>query len=132
MNKVVAHFVDGRIVKGTTGDFSPAKDLFHLSVLNTPAEADPMEVHTPELKALFFVKDYTGDPAYVDRKEFDPSHPPAGRRIRVVFMDDEVLVGTTTGYSPGRPGFFIEPADTDSNNERCYVVAASTKEISFL
>jgi hypothetical protein len=132
VNRVVAHFVDGRIIKGMTTDFSPAKDHFHLSVVNAPAGADPMEIRTAELKALFFVKDHAGDPEHVERKEFNPLHPPAGRPIRVVFMDGEVLVGTTTGYSPERSGFFLEPADAGSNNERCYAVAAATREISFL
>lgn len=132
MNRVIAHFVDGRTLKGTTADFFPAKNLFHLSLANAPAGADPIEILTAELKALFFVKEYAGDPEYVERKMFDLLHPPAGRRIRIVFKDGEVLLGTTTGYQPGRPGLFLEPADTGSNNERCYVIAASAQEISFL
>ena len=132
MNKIVARFADGRIVKGMTADFSQAKDLFHVSVANAPVKADPVEIHTKDLKALFFVKDLAGDPQYLDRNEFDPSHPPAGRRIKVVFSDGEVLIGTTTGYQRGRPGFFLEPADDGSNNERCYIVAAAAHEISFL
>ena len=91
-----------------------------------------MEINTNDFKALFFVKDFTGDRKYVERNEFDPSSPPAGRRIRVVFRDGEVLVGTTTGYQPKRPGFFIVPADASSNIERCYVVAVATREVSFL
>jgi len=78
------------------------------------------------------VKDFAGDTQHIKRNEFDPAHPPIGRRIRVVFRDGEILVGTTTGYQPGRLGFFIIPADASSNNERCYVVAAATKEISFI
>ena len=46
--------------------------------------------------------------------------------------DGEVLVGTTTGYQPGRPGFFLVPADGDANIERCYVVTAATKDVGFL
>ena len=132
MNKVVARYADGRIVKGVTADFSPAKDTFHVSVATEQAGAKSVEIHTKDLKALFFVKDFGGNPQHVERNEFDPSHPPAGRRIRVVFRDGEILVGTTTGYQPGRPGFFLVPADASSNNERCYVVAAATQEISFL
>jgi len=132
VNKVVARFVDGRIVKGMTADFFPGKDLFHVIEASAPVEAKPLEIHTEDLKALFFVKDFAGDPQHAERNEFDPSHPPVGRQIRVAFKDGEVLVGTTTGYQPGRPGFFIEPADAESNNERCYVVTAAAKEISFL
>ena len=104
MNKVVARLVDGRILKGTTTDFSPGKDLFHLSVANTPAGGKPVILHTKEMKALFFVKDFSGDPQHVERNAFDASRPTVGRRIQVVFKDGS-LVGTTTGYQPGRPGF---------------------------
>jgi len=132
MNKVVARFADGRVLKGTTADFFAAKELFHLAVADAPAGTEPIEIRTADLKALFFVKDLMGNPGYVERKEFDPEHPPAGRRIKVTFADGEVLVGTTTGYQPGRPGFFLEPVDPHANNERCYVISAAAQEISFL
>jgi hypothetical protein len=132
MNNVVARFADGRIIKGTTADFSPAKDLFHVIVTDSSAGTGPVEIHKKDLKTLFFVKDLAGDSGHVEKNAFDPAHPPAGRRIRVVFKDSEILVGTTTGYQPGRPGFFLVPADGESNIERCYVVAAATQEISFL
>lgn len=132
MNKVIARLIDGSIIKGMTADFFPGKDVFHVKVIDAPAEAKPVEINIKDLKALFFVKNFAGNPQRPKHNEFDPSHPPAGRRIRVAFKDGEVLVGTTTGYQPGRPGFFIVPADTGSNNERCYVVAAATNEISFL
>ena len=132
MNKVIARFADGRMVKGMTADFFPNKELFHVSEETAPAGAKPLEINTKDLKALFFVKDFAGDQEHVECNEFDSSHPPAGRQIKVEFLDGEVLVGTTAGYQPSRPGFFVVPADTDSNIERCYVVATSTREVSFL
>ena len=48
------------------------------------------------------------------------------------FADGEVLVGTTQGYQPNRPGFFLEPADSDSNIERCYAMAAAVQQVSFI
>ena len=132
MINVVARFADGRMVKGMTADFSPAKDFFHMTAATAPVGMAPVEIHTKDLKALFFVKEFAGDPQHVEKKAFDPAHPPAGRRIRVAFKDGEVLVGATTGYQPGRPGFFLVPADAESNIERCYVVAAATQEIKFL
>jgi uncharacterized protein DUF6982 len=89
-----------------------------------------MLVHTKDLKAVFFVKDFVGQPKHQARQEFDPTRPAMGRKIKVVFSDGEVLVGTTQGYQPGRSGFFMLPADQESNIERCYVVAAATKEIT--
>ena len=132
MNKVVARFADGHMIKGTTSDFAPGKEIFHMTEANAPAGQKPVEVFTRDLKALFFVKDFEGDPKHVTRNEFDPQHPPTGRKIKVLFKDGEELAGTTTGYQPGRPGFFLVPVDADSNNERCYVITAFTREISFI
>jgi hypothetical protein len=101
-------------------------------VMDAPVEEKPIEISIKDLKAVFFVKDFAGNPQHVKSNEFDPSRPQNGRKIRVEFKDGEVLVGTTMGYQPGRQGFFILPADTGSNNERCYVVSAFTKEISFV
>ena len=132
MNKVVARFADGRLIKGMTADFLPAKDRFHVSDMSAPPGTEPVEIQTSDLKALFFVKDYDGNPDHVEANQFDPARPPAGRQIAVTFWDGEVLVGTTTGYQPSRPGFFLVPADPESNIERCYVVSAATREVSFL
>jgi hypothetical protein len=130
MNKVVVHFHDGGILKGFTNDFLPAKDIFHLSDASGPPEARPWEIRVAELKALFFVKDFAGAGERHRGNEF--TRPTPGRKIKVVFKDGEVLVGTTQGYQPGRPGFFVVPADPTSNNDRCFVVSASAQEVSFL
>jgi hypothetical protein len=130
LNKVVARFADGRLLKGSTGDFSPAKDTFHLS----PPEpgASPVTVALRELKAVFFVRDLAGNARYEERKAFDPAKPPPGRRIEVHFRDGEVLVGTTQGYQPGRVGFFLVPADPLTNNERCFILSAAVKQVAFI
>jgi hypothetical protein len=132
VNKIVARFADGRVVKGTTADFFPTKDVFHLREANGQPGTTQVEISTKDLKAIFFVKAFEGDKTHVQRNEFDPSRPSTGRRLKVVFQDGEVLVGTTTGYQPGRAGFFLVPADADSNIERCYIVAAATRDVSFL
>jgi hypothetical protein len=132
MNKVRVLFADGTTVKGTTADFVPTRELFHLNVMTDTAGAKPIEINTRDLKAVFFVKDFKGDSQHVESNAFDPSSPPAGRKIRVEFKDGEVLLGTTTGYQPGRPGFFLVPADQSSNSERCYVITAATKQVSFI
>jgi len=132
MNKVVAHFTDGRILKGFTNDFVPAKDHFHVTTVGVLGGPKSLDILRADLKALFFVKDFKGDPKHADVNTFDSSRPSAGRKIRVLFEDGEILVGTTQGYQPGRPGLFVEPADHESNILRCYVVSTATTEISFL
>ena len=132
MNQIAAHFQDGHVVKGHTNDFLPAKDSFHLVPLDGPAGVKPVEVRVADLKALFFVKDFAGDPQHTRSQEFDPSKPPSGRKMRVVFKDGEIMVGTTQGSKRGRPGFFLIPADPQSNNERCFVVASATQEVALM
>jgi hypothetical protein len=132
MNKVVARFVDGRVLKGFTNDFTPAKDQFHLTPEGATMGVAPLAIKREELKALFFVKDFGGNPKHEEKKDFDLSKRPAGRKIKVVFKDGEMLIGTTLGYQRNRPGFFLESIDDESNIERCYVVTSATREISFV
>lgn len=128
-NKLVARYRDGRMVKGVTTDFIPAREMFHVA----PEDGSkPLTVRVVDLKAIFFVRDYAGDAEHRSTNEFDESRPVIGRRIRVVFEDGEVLVGTTQGYQPGRSGFFIVPADGTTNAERCFVVSAATREIDWI
>lgn len=128
-NRVVAHYRDGRLVKGSTADFLPTRDVFHIALESGGA---PVPVQISDLKAVFFVRDLAGRPGQPKRNEFDSVKPAIGRKIRVAFKDGEVMLGTTQGYQPGRPGFFVVPADPDSNTERCYVVTASTTQVTLL
>jgi len=131
-NKIVIRYTDGRLEKGVTTDFFPNKDTFHVQPAKAGPNAKPLEIHVPELKAIFFVKDYEGNRDYNDKKEFEPGKNVVGRKIQVVFIDGELMVGTTTGYQPDRTGFFIVPADVKSNIERCFVVMKATREVKFI
>lgn len=130
-NKIVVRYQNGKTLKGFTNDFLPTKDIFHLTTAEAAAGTKPLEVRTSELKAVFFVKDFYGDPKKDDRKRFDPAQHVQGRKIQVIFKDGELLVGTTQGYQPGRPGFFVTPADPESNIDRCYVVSGATRNVAF-
>jgi hypothetical protein len=125
---VVAAFRDGRRIKGSTLDFLPTRDAFHLH----RADGGTDTVMVAELKALFFVRDLAGNVARDSRNEFPEGFRPPGRKIRVVFADGEEVLGTTQGYDPTRKGFFVLPADPEGNNERIFVVAASAREVNLL
>jgi hypothetical protein len=130
-SKVVFRYKDGSIVKGFTIDFFPNKAIFHVTPLEPP-NADLMEVQVADLKAVFFVKSFTGNPEHQKSNGFDGSKQIAGRRIKVTFKDGEALIGITQGYHPYRPGFFVIPADPESNNERCFVVLSATEHVEFV
>jgi hypothetical protein len=124
--KVVARYLDGRLVKGYTFDFGPAQPRFHVFAQPSPAGQSTL-VLLSELKALFFVRDFAGDPARQDGKAVRPGE--AGRHVEVRFRDGEVMVGTVDGATTEDPGFFLVPADPGSNNLRVYVVAVATRAV---
>ena len=129
--KVVARYANGALLKGFTQDFLPNKDRFHLH-LAEKAASEAKEVLLKELKAIFFVQDFGGNPQYNERKKYAEGEKPAGRRVEVTFKDGEVLVGSTLGYDPSRPGFFFFPADPRSNNIRVFAVSPSVKNVRYI
>jgi hypothetical protein len=131
-NKIVVRYEDGKILKGQTSDFLPAKSTFHISLMDAPPGKSPVEVQVSGVKAIFFVKDFAGMRDHKDAQDFSSGKSVVGRKLKVVFKDGETLVGTTQGYDPKRPGFFVVPADTDSNNDRCFVVSSAVQNVSFI
>jgi len=129
--KVVARYIDGRIIKGFSQDFFPNKDRFHVSPADKSSD-EGIEVFFKVLKAVFFVRDFAGDAQYNERKEYTQGDKPSGRKIEVTFKDGEVLVGTTMGYDPNRPGFFLFPADPKSNNIRVFAVTTAVKKVRYI
>jgi len=127
VNKVVLQFIGGKILKGTTEDFFPNKETFHLKDSETGTNT---QINFPNLKAVFFVKSFAGNPEY--REKTDAERAGFGKKIRVVFNDGETQIGYTQGFAPNRPGFFVFPADPDSNNDRIFVITRSTREVQFV
>ena len=125
-NKVVARFKDGSIMKGKTSDFFPNKTSFHLETLSGETE----KIDVEQLKAFFLVKDFEGNKDYDE--EYVDEVSGAGRRIRVKFSDGELITGYTLGYSPDRQGFYMTPADVNSNNVRIFVVTSASEKIEFV
>lgn len=122
-NKIVARLKDGTLKKGTTNDFSPDKKSFRLNLLN----GETVTINIGELKAIFFVKDFDGNKDH--KVTYTDIVPGGGRKVQIEFIDGEILIGYTQGYSPDRPGFFVIPADTKSNNERICVISSSTQRV---
>ena len=129
--KVVVRYSDGRLIKGFTEDFFPNKERFHLMPADNPS-GGAIEVSIKDLKAIFMVRDFVGDPLYKERKKYMEGEKPSGKKVEVTFTDGEVLVGSTLGYDPKRQGFFIFPADPKSNNIRVYVVSFAARKVRYL
>jgi len=128
MSKAVLRYMDGRILKGRLTSFQQSSGFVRIIDQSTGFVES---VRLDQLKAVFFVRDFEGIPAHADQKSFPP-RPEYGRRTVVRFQDGEELWGYTQGYSIERLGFFLFPADKSSNNERVFVVTASTESVRFL
>lgn len=125
--KVVVRFVDGRVLKGTTLNFDPRRPSFLLHPIGASGD-EPVPVRLHDLKAVFFVREFDGNPEHVEAQEF--SKPLSGRKLKVQFADGEALVGASLTYDETREGFFLFPADASSNNQRVYVVRKSVVQVS--
>ena len=126
--KVVVRYRDGRILRGYTCDFNVSRPQLRLAC--DPLSDDSLIVPLNQLKALFFVRDFDGDPSYKEQKTF--VDPPQGRKLEVTFEDGEVLVGSTLSYRNEGHGFVVHPADRGTNNIRVFVSSVAVRHVRFL
>jgi Family of unknown function (DUF6982) len=112
--KVIARYLEGRLVKGYTFDFGPAQPRFHVFA-EPSASGVSTRVFLRDLKPLFFVRDLVGDPARHDGTQFPPDDATGGH-VEVRFRDGGLMVGTVGGSATDSPGFFLVPADPGSTS----------------
>jgi Family of unknown function (DUF6982) len=129
-NKIVVRYVDGRMLKGYCQDFHPPRGHFHLWPSPTAPPESRVSVPIGYLKAVYFVRDFAGNPEYTEDTTMEPTA--GGRKVAVTFLDDEVLVGTTLNYRPDGTGFLVLPNDPKSNNIRTFVFSRSVRHVRFL
>ena len=81
------------------------------------------DIALDNVKAVFFVKDFSGQTSHVDLLFHDRVPPMESLWIRIRFDDGETIEGiihNTLEYILG-PGFFMAPADPIGNNWLIYV-----------
>jgi hypothetical protein len=127
--KVVVRYSEGQILKGYTQDFHASRPHFTLFSAPSPTADGAVIVPLVRLKAVFFVRDFAGNPGYVECNEMAESQH--GRRIEVTLNDEEIIVGTTLNYRSSGQGFFVTPIDPLANNIRVFVVAQSVRQVRF-
>lgn len=129
-SRIVIRYNSGQLHKGYTHNFLPTKGF--ISVMPEPVVSPDNKLAVPftDLKAIFFVKDHDGNAGYTEAKTLEPNA--RGRKVSVTFLDGEELVGTTVNYNSSAPGFFVQPADPESNNERVFVVAQAIRGLKFV
>jgi hypothetical protein len=118
---VAVRFLDKRVVKGRIVDFHPNREFFHVE---EPGVAAPTRVEVEGLKAIFFIKTLEGNPDHVDKRAFE-QRLGTEKKVWIEFTDGERLAGWSNSHASQRSGFYVFPADEDSNMEKAYVFRAA-------
>ena len=127
--KIIVRYNDGRILKGFTQNFFPNKPTFHFQPIDSKNPSDNLEVKIKDLKGIFFVRDFSGNSQYKEKKTFPQGVQISGKKVEVTFKDGEIMVGSTLGYDSNRPGFFFFPSDPEWNVIRVYIVSPSVQKV---
>ena len=131
-SKIVMRYADGRVLKGYTQDFFPDKPTFYLYKKHPKFSDEPKEVSVKDLKGIFFVRDFLGNPQKREPKKIPDGLKVSGRKVEVTFKDKEVMVGSILDYNPERSGFFLFPSNPRSNNITVFVVSQAVLSVRFL
>lgn len=126
-NKIVARYLDGRLLKGIGLDINPSRPAFHVR----PTHGSAVTVQMADLKAIFYVRSLDGDSNHDEDLTPDPDdvRSRATSLVTLRFADGEIMVGLTLGYPMNRPYFFIVPVDPRSNNIRILINRAALVSI---
>jgi type IV pilus assembly protein PilB len=128
-NKVVARFLDGRMVKGWCQAFRQDRPLVKIESVD---RSDTREVAWEDLKALFFVREFEGLNRSLDEAVLPQASPVSnlGQHVQLEFLDGEVIQGYAEGLKKEGRGFFIVPLDPESNNLRIFVPQSALRKLS--
>jgi hypothetical protein len=129
--KIVVHYSDGQIIKGYAQSFIPNRPTFNIRPLDHKSPHETIEVFFKNLKGVFFVRDFSGNSKYKERKIFPEGMKILGRKVEVTFKDGEVMVGSTLDYEPGRPWFFLYPSDPHWNTLKVLVLSQAVAEVRY-
>lgn len=129
MRKVVLRGRDG----STTSGFAYPVELKD-KVKFIGREGKQSEIALGELKAVFFVRDFRGDPEYRPISFLGKSPIADMLWVRIQFQDGEVLEGKVHNAIEllTEPGFYVWPSDSDSNNESVFIVKSAIRAFTIL
>ena len=129
--KVVVRRLDHSLMKGFVDS---ASYLGPNGVRMLDREGRTLTIPLHEIKGVFFVRDFDGNPQRSERKLFQSRPRLAGLWVRVTFKDKEVLEGLLPSnlVELNPEGFLVTPADLYSNNLRVFVPRTALSEITVL
>ncbi len=86
---VVAHYADGRVLKGRTADSSGTRPTFTLIPITAADRGETLVVRLQDLKDVFFLRDFGG----ILTTRSGGEVPRLGLNVALPFTDGEVMVG---------------------------------------
>ena len=129
--KVVVRRLDHELIKGFV---EAASFLKPTSIEMLDREGRALSVPLGEIKGVFFVREFDGNPQRSERKLFQSRPRMAGLWVQMTFKDREVLEGLLPGnlIETTPEGFLLTPADVYSNNLKIFVPRSALSDISVL
>jgi len=124
-HKIVTHLKDGSLIKGFASEIVPTRPDFEVV---TPDQVRK-KIEFKDLKAIFFVKDFKGNPFCQESKSFSPNSPAWGVEARVELWDHEVVIGKILLFPEDKDWFYLYPADTRSNNVRILLMRDCIRDL---
>lgn len=125
--KMVVRYLDGRVAKGYSPDFVPTAERFELTHAGDGAVE---EVRCAEVKAVFFVRSFAGDPKRRPRDDIE--RVGLGRKVCVHFRDGETFLGFSADYRPDRVAFVVHPGDPDNNCREAVILRGAVSRVELL
>jgi hypothetical protein len=129
--KVVVRRLDHGLIKGFVDSASYLKPN---GIQMLDRQGRSVLIPLAEIKGVFFVRDFDGNPQRSERKLFQSRPRLAGLWVQMTFKDKEVLEGLLPSnlVELNPEGFLITPADLYSNNLKVFVPRTALSEINVL
>lgn len=121
---VVARYADGEQLRGTTTDFAPGRETFH--VMDSEGQAHGVALSA--LQALFFVRDLHAELPVYDTAPAD-TRPAHCKEVIVTFSDGTIMRGVTMSFSRTGAGFFIFVGPSMRESVKIFVVHAAIRNV---
>jgi len=115
LHKVGVRTRDGEVIPGFAN-----QDRIRNTLEIITQQGNEQTFGLKKIKAVFFVKDFQGNPGYDEIKFLDKQSVSSMIWERVEFFDGEVLEEKTPNNIEliCSPGFYLWPSDRDTNNKR--------------
>lgn len=130
--KVILRKLSGEVLKGYIEGTPDLLTTDRLTISSLTEER--IEISKQEVKALFFVRKFTGNKEYSEVKFFESQPKIDGLWVRLHFVDGESIEGIVANTIKFlvEDGFYLKPPDPNSNNRLMFVVKSALKDFTVL